>query len=342
MRGFLAFRQPLREVDARSMRSDRPSPLWLSEADVAALIDLREAIDVLERALHAEARGAAQNMVKTHVAWDGSTLHAIGATFPHAGFAGTKTWAHTQGGAAPLLILFDSHDGSVKAILEAFRLGQLRTGGISGVATRWLARPTADELALIGSGKQALMQAAAVAAVRPLRRVRVFSPTPAHRTECVARLRAEFDFAVDAADSVGEAVRDAPIITLVTRAKTAFLTPDMVARGGHINAVGAITPERAEFIPDLLARCSRVVADSVPAVRTLSRELMQYYGTGPRDWSDVVSLSTLVAQQQTRRVDADLTLFKAMGMGISDLALGIETYERAVRRNVGRRIGSES
>src|SRR5262249_62400284 len=92
--------------------------------------------------------------------------------FPADRVVGTKTWAHTTGGATPLLILFDAENGDLLAIVEAFVLGQLRTGGISGVATRWLAAPDADEMALIGTGKQAAPQLAAVAAVRRLRRGR--------------------------------------------------------------------------------------------------------------------------------------------------------------------------
>src|SRR5438874_167826 len=112
------------------------SPVWISEADVVAMMDIGDAISALEKGLLAEARGQAKNMVKTHVAWDdGSTLHAIGAVFPNDEFAGTKTWAHTKGGATPLLILFDSASGQLKAIIEAFALGQLRTASASSVAT---------------------------------------------------------------------------------------------------------------------------------------------------------------------------------------------------------------
>ena len=85
-------------------------------------------------------------MIKTHVEWGGSTLHAIGAVFPKMGICGTKTWTHTAGGATPLLILFDSDNGSLQAVIEAFALGQMRTAAASGVATRWLARPDADSL----------------------------------------------------------------------------------------------------------------------------------------------------------------------------------------------------
>src|SRR5262245_36796128 len=94
------------------------SPLWISEADVVAMMDIGDAIAALEKGLLTEARGEAKNMVKTHVAWgNGATLHAIGAVFPNQGFAGTKTWTHTPGGATPLLIMFDSETGSLKAII---------------------------------------------------------------------------------------------------------------------------------------------------------------------------------------------------------------------------------
>src|SRR5512144_1193586 len=94
-----------------------PSPiLWITEAEVTSLLSLPEAIDALERGLAMEATGAAQNMLKTHVAWNhGDTLHALGAVLERAGVVGTKTWAHTRQGAAPLLILFDGADGSLKA-----------------------------------------------------------------------------------------------------------------------------------------------------------------------------------------------------------------------------------
>src|SRR6266540_2399456 len=282
------------------------SPLWISEADVVSLMNLGEAINVLERGLLAEARGDAQNMVKTHATWDkGSTLHAIGAVFAKDGFAGTKTWAHTEGGATPLLILFDSDNGSLKAVIEAFALGQMRTGAATGVATRWLAAEGADELAIIGAGKQAITQVAAVVAVRPIKRIRVFGRDEERRAKFVARVKEELGI-------------------------------EMVGGGAHINAVGAITPERAEIARDTLERCSQVVVDTIPSAQKLSRELIEYFGAAASGWEPVKSLASVVAAGQPRAAGDDLTLFKSLGMGISDLALGIELYHRAARRGLGR------
>ena len=311
-------------------------PLWISEAEVVSMMDIAGAIDALEQGLMAEARNEAQNMIKTHVEWDGgSTLHAIGAVFPVAGFCGTKVWSHTKNGATPMLVLFDSNDGSLKAIIEAFALGQMRTAAACGVATRWLTEPTAEEFAMIGTGKQAISQVAAILAVRPIRRIRVFSPDEGRRNRFVERLRSEFELETVAASSVREAVEGASIITLATRAKDPILSADMVERGAHINSVGAIVPSRAEVTSDVLSRSSRIVTDSVPQARKLSRELIDFLGSDDARWKTVHPLSTIVSERFPRSEADDLTLFKSLGVGISDLSLGIQLYRDAVSSQRG-------
>jgi alanine dehydrogenase len=315
------------------------SALWISESDVVSMMDMGEAIEALETGLLAETRGDAQNMVKTHVEWgDGATLHAIGAVFPEAGYAGTKTWPHTKNGATPLLILFDSNSGALKAIIEAFALGQLRTAAASGVATRWLAPAEAHEFAIIGTGKQAIAQVGAVLAVRPIRRLRVFSPNAERRNQFVTLVREEFGVEVDEAASVREAVQGASIITLITRATEPILSADMVERGAHINSLGAIVPSRAEISSDVLARSTQIVTDSIPQAQKLSRELIQFLGLTPWSWNSVRSLASVVASRCARTDSDDLTLFKALGVGVSDLSLGIALYNRALALGLGYRI----
>src|SRR6266851_3651366 len=276
------------------------SPLWISEADVVAMMDIGDAITALKKGLLAEARGQAKNMVKTHVAWgDGSTLHAIGAVFAKEQFAGTKTWAHTKGGATPLLILFDSETGSLKAIIEAFALGQLRTASASGVATNLLAANDGDDFAMIGAGKQAITQVAAVLAVRSIKRIRVFGRNAERRAAFAERVKKEFDVETVAAGSIAEAVQSASIITTVTRATEPVINAAMLARGAHINAIGAIAPTRVEVTRDVLERCSQIVVDSLPQAQKLSRELVTYFGSPKEDgWKKVQSLADLIAGKQ--------------------------------------------
>ena len=314
------------------------SLLWISEADVVAMMDIGDAITALEKGLLTESRGDAWNMVKTHVAWgDGATLHAIGAVFPQEEFAGTKTWAHTAGGATPLLVLFDSETGSLKAIIEAFALGQLRTAAASGVATRLLAANGADDFAMIGAGKQAITQVAAVLAVRSIKRIRVFGRNAERREQFAARVKQEFEIETIAARSIAETVAGASIITVATRATEPILAAEMIARGAHINAIGAIVPSRAVIAGDVLDRCSPIVVDSVSQAQKLSRELIDFFGAADQEgWQRVSSLADLVAARESRGESNDLTLFKSLGMGISDLSLGIELYRKARAQGLGR------
>jgi alanine dehydrogenase len=309
-------------------------PLWITESDVVALLDLKDAIAALEDALRKEATGDAQNMTKTLLQYGKSNLHALGGKL--GDLVGTKTWTHTPGGTCPLLLLWSATDGSLVAVIEAFALGNMRTGGISGVAADWMAQPDARVFGLVGTGKQALAQAATMLAVRPIERLQVHSPRAESRQAFAAKAREELGIEVVECDSAAQACRGAQIVTLVTRASEPFLTAQMLEPGTHLNAVGAIAPDREEFAQDVFERATLVAVDNLPGVQQLSRELMTRYGG--RGWNGVTPLSRLIADGRRRSATDDVTLFKAMGMGISDLALGVELVQRARQRGIGRTI----
>ena len=233
-------------------------------------------------------------------------------------------------------MLFDTGDGRLLAVIEAFALGQLRTGAISGIATHRLARADAAVLGIVGAGRQAMAQVAAVVAARPIREVRVFSLHAESREALARRVQEELGVRAVAADGLEGATASADVVTLVTRATEPFLRDPHLAPGTHVNAVGAITLDRAEFDPALLGRCDVIACDSVSQARALSRELREHFGPDDAAWDPVRSLAELVAGGHTRPEHADLTLFKAMGTGIADVALGVHCYQRAVDEQVGR------
>src|SRR5689334_21890646 len=171
-----------------------PEPLlWITEQDVVSLVTLDDAIPALERGLRALGRNEAFNVPKALGAFaDGSSMHSLGSGAPGLGYVGYKNWVHTKRGATALYVLFNANDGSVAAVMEAAALGQIRTAAMTGVGTKWLAPRDADEMALIGTGMQSIMQVAAVNAVRPLRRVRVWSPTADMRKAFAAKLGSQF------------------------------------------------------------------------------------------------------------------------------------------------------
>ena len=317
------------------------APRWVSETNVVQLLDLGDAIEALTRGLMEEAAGSARNMDKTAAHWGtSSNMHAIGAVFEGADVFGTKTWGNTPAGSTPLLTLWNATTAKLCAIIEARALGQMRTAAMSAIATRAMSAEDADDLAIIGSGKQALTQVAAVAAVRRLRRVRVFSPTPEKRAAFAEKVRGAFPgIEVSVAENAARATQGASIITLITRAREPVLDSSMVARGAHVNAAGAITNERRELAQDLFPRAGLVAVDTLPATRALSAEFIDWYdGKCAGDWTPVQRIADIVAASRPRPADTDISLFKPMGMGISDVALGIEILRRAQTSGVGRAI----
>lgn len=305
------------------------STLWISESQVVAAIDLGDAVAALTRGFAEEGRGRAVAMDKTMIGFgDHATLHALGASFDADHLVATKTWAHTPGGADPQLLVFDANDGSLLSVIEAFALGQLRTAGTAALATERLARQDARRMAIIGTGKQALAQVAAVASVRRLSEVRCFSRDAAKRAQFAGRVADELGVPGSAMSSVDEAVEGADVITLVTRATEAVLRDDMVGPGVHVNAVGAIALDRREFEPSLLGRCEVVATDSLSQCMRLSSELRDFYGADPDGWASVETLGGIVAAGRERSSAGDITLFKGMGSGIEDLSLAREVLAR--------------
>lgn len=312
------------------------SAIWLSEDNVASLVTLNDTIGELEKGLRYLGQGKAFNIPKALGSLGPqASMHSLGSALTEAGYCGYKNWVNTPQGAKAVFVLFHAIEGRMLAILEANVLGQLRTSAMTGLGTKWLAPAHASDMAIIGTGRQALAQIAAVNAVRPLRRLRIWSPTPENREAFCDTVRSMFDFEVVEAPSLEQATDSAEIVTTVTRAREPFLSASVLAKGAHYNAVGAILPSNAEFHQDVFSRASAIAVDDVANTRKASREFMDYFDREGRDWNRVRPLGDLIANNESSAGEGDITLFKSMGMGISDLSVAALAYERARDAGLG-------
>jgi ornithine cyclodeaminase len=311
-------------------------PLWITEAEVTSLVNVPKAIEALERILPMEARDQARNMKKgVLMVTENDAMHVLGASVAGAGLCGFKTWVNIRGKSSTVVILFSTEDGTCQAVIEATALGQTRTAAMTGVGTKRLAPKGADEMAIIGTGKQALPQVAACAAVLPLKKLRIHSRTAENRERLAEAVRAQFDLDITLAKTVEEAVTDVPVITLVTNSTEPFLTSAMVGPGVHINAMGAIVLARSEFTTDIFPRCAVVAVDNLETIRNISSEFRAYFGEDEKKWAAVRPIGSVIEDNVTRPPGADLTLFKAMGMGLSDMALACDILAKAREQGFG-------
>ncbi len=287
--------------------------------DIDTIIDMPEAIDAVARLVLREFDGQAQNIPKTVATWPpASSAHALGAIDQVDGLVAFKVWINTPQGAAAILNLFDITTGSHVVSMEAGALGMYRTAAIAGLATRVMSDEGADDLALLGTGRQAFHQVLAVHAVRPLRRLRVWSPTENHREAFARRVQDDLGIAAEAASTVEEALAGAPLVTTICRASEPFVRADMLAPGAHVNAMGAILPQAAEIDASVLDGADVIAVDNVANAEANSRELREFVDG---DWSSVVTLGSLLAVGDGSVRGKGFSVFKGMGMGLSDLAV---------------------
>jgi ornithine cyclodeaminase/alanine dehydrogenase-like protein (mu-crystallin family) len=262
----------------------------------------------------------------------------MSAALPSSGLMGFKAYTHGATGARFWVTLFDAADGRPRALIEADWLGCLRTGAAAGIATRYLARRDAAVFTIIGVGHQALTQALAVAAVRPLREIRVFSRDAGHRAAFAEQLGATLDVPVRAMASLRDAIDGAEILTTITTAAQPIFPGEWLQAGQHLNVCGSNIPDRREVDGRTIARADQLVADDVEAARLEAGDLILAEREGQLSWGRVHSLRDLLAGTTGPRQPSDVTVFKSVGLAIEDVAAGAAVVQLAEARGVGTRL----
>jgi alanine dehydrogenase len=260
-------------------------------------------------------------------------LHYMAAGNPE--YFGLKAYSvNAKTGAHFEVLLYRSSDGMPLATLEANHLGQIRTGAASGVATKHLAREDASIAGIIGSGFQAETQLAAIATVRKLRDVRVWSRKPERRKQFAERCAAKFGLHVRAVDTARECVEGAHIIATATSSKEPVLDADWIAPGTHVNGAGSNWAERRELPAELVFdKAAIVTVDSVEVAKLESGDLLIPLRDKSRDTFPGVELADVIAGRIPGRVSGDqITVFKSNGLAVEDIAVAGHVYEEALRK----------
>jgi alanine dehydrogenase len=312
--------------------------LHLTEADVERMVDIRIAIDVCEQAFRHWADGEADNVPRTRAKGPGIILHSMSAAAPYLGLVGWKCYTTTGTGARFCLGLYDL-DGAMVALIEANKLGQLRTGAATGVAIQFMADPEAGELGLFGSGWQAQTQLAAAVAVRPIRLAHVYSRNETRRNNFAELMSRRLDIEVRPVDRPQEAAEDLPIVITATASREPVFDGNWLAEGSLVCAVGSNSLNRAEIDSAVIRRSDNIVCDSVKACENEAGDFAEALEKGIFDWSRAVNLSDVVAGRATGRNTRDsIALFKSVGLALEDVALGAKILELARAQNVGREL----
>lgn len=314
--------------------------LYLTEADVEKLLDMPAAIEAVEEAFRLLGEKKAQNQPRRRIIAGDSVLHFMAAGAPDLGSVGrgatgVKVYTSSKGGVRFTVMLYDN-DGTPLAVLQAGRLGQMRTGAASGVATRHLARPDCREVGILGTGWQARGQLLAVREVRPIERVRAFGRDPERCKAFCQEMENALGVPVEPAPSAEACARDADIVITATKAKDPVLFGGWLRPGVHVNAIGSNWENRRELDTPAVAACHRIAVDSLEVARREAGDLLLPAAEGALSWERVEELGDIVAGKRPgRESDAQITLFCSQGLALEDVAVARRVYERARAEGAG-------
>jgi alanine dehydrogenase len=308
-------------------------PLYLTESDVAELLTPADAVAAIEDCFRRMAAGAVENRPRYRLGLESGALAVMAASDLELGYAGAKVYAGFRGGARFVVLLFRADAPELAAVIEADKLGQLRTGAASAVAAKHLAREGATSLGLIGCGWQAESQLACMRAALPeLERVVAYC-----RTE--ESLRA---FCVEHGVEAGESHRDpagCDVVVTVTGSPDPVLRGEWLQPGALVCAVGANDGRRRELDNVVLERAAFVCCDSREDARLESADLIEPVEAGVLDWLEVHELQEVVGGEVAgRQSDEDVVVFKSNGLAAWDVAAAAAVVGRARAAGAGREL----
>lgn len=315
--------------------------LLLTRSEVASLLDPAALASELHRAFvaySAERSPAGRaRRVRASLRGPGSATVLFPGTLPGIPAYTVKVHAKFPGGDPAIrgvLCLHAEDSGDLLAVMDSTHLTAVRTGLAGALAAHELARRDADEVAIVGAGVQGRQQLRALAALRPLRRVRVYDVEARRAAEFAIDMAEETKLTVEPVGSLAPAVGGAGIVLCATWAREPFLFRATLAPGAHVTTLGADEPGKAEIAAEVL-RAALFVCDD----RQLAVEMGALGGVGLGSEVAAIELGEVLGGAHPGRTSAEqITVYGGVGLAFQDLVAAWRVYRAARERAVGRMI----
>ncbi len=327
--------------------------LLLSKSQVSSLLSMAESIEAVEKAFRELALGTATvpTRLSMSISEKQGWLGVMPAYLAKAGSLTSKIVTVYQNNATrygipnvlAAVVLNDVETGRVEAVMEGSQITAMRTGAVSGVATKYLARSNAHRLGIFGAGVQARKQFQAIKEVREIQSVLVFDTRNEVMREFITEATAQGDISASAANTPEEVVQGSDIIVTATTSATPVFNGHSIGPGTHVNAIGAFTPSSREVDSETIAS-SKIVVDSLDAALAEAGDIIIPMKEGVIQRENIwAQLGEIVSGKKAGRTSQEeKTLFKAVGLGIQDAAVAAVVFKKACRLGVGTRFDLDS
>ncbi len=314
--------------------------LYLGSDDVRALATREVLMDAARAAVRAERAGTVMMPPRLDVDLPTGFLRVMPAAMGDV--MGVKVMTLVKGlGNRYLLLLYNQPTGDLVALLDASEITRLRTAATTALAGEMLAPGGVAQLGLLGSGFEAESHLRLLARVWPLEHATVYSPTPERRQSFAARMSEELGVSVNAVDRPEDAVREAKVSVLATKATVPVVDGSAFPPEAVVLSIGSTRPDLRELDRSALGRACALLVDDARQVRLESGDVIDALGCGALTDDRIVSMAALDGDAQRPRADGtrDLLAFKSAGTAVQDLALAGSLLEAARAGGRGRDLG---
>ncbi len=311
--------------------------IFLREADVEKLVTMKMALEAVEQAFRLQGENRTDNAPRRRSRLGSGFLHVMSASLPSLGLAGLKSYTSIGGKTRFHVLLYGTQDeGELLAVIEADRLGQMRTGAASGLATKYMSRPESSRVGIFGTGWQARAQILAMCAVRPIKTVLAYGRDVERREKFCKEMSDILGIGVYPATVPEEAVKDMDIVITATTSKEPVFKGEWLPKGAHVNAIGSNHVSKQEIDVETVRRTACVVVDCAEQARIESGDLARAAEAEAFYWEDARELGLVVTGEFPGREDVgEITLFESQGIALEDVALAGKIYQAALKAKLG-------
>jgi ornithine cyclodeaminase/alanine dehydrogenase len=302
--------------------------LFLSDVDVERFLTMHEAIEAVEKAFKELSEGTAVLLPRTTLMLENGSISQMSACLKKMKIATTKIFGifpdNVKYGlptTVATLLVNDLKTGKVIAVMDAAYLTAIRTGAVSGVATKYLARKDATIVGIIGCGAQGRTQALAMKEVREVEKIKVYDAVPNRKREFAEEMSKKLGIDITPVDSAEEATRNCDIIITATTSSEPVIKAEWLTSGTHINAIGSYYPHTRELDTKTIVK-AKVVVDLKEAALQEAGDIIIPIKEGAITTGHIYAeLSEVVSGKKAGRVDdREITVFKTVGLAIQDAA----------------------
>lgn len=312
--------------------------LWLGEDEVETALsnNAAELISALESLYLGNQ--VWQSSPRTRLVSPNSSFQYMGATVPGQKIMGLKAYAAGRGsGMEGAVMLYDSERSELLSVMSCDSLGRWRTGAATALVAKYFSPRKEISLGLIGTGKQALTQLGAMAALGQLSSVLAYSPNQERCRKFSQNASEKFGIEVTSAESAQRVAENSNVISTVTPAKEIVLESSWIQASCLINAVGANRSDQQELEPEILRSADLIIVDDYQQARLECGDLIKAVELGRVSWDQVVSLKAALTHFRSDGKDG-VTVFESQGVAVWDVVAANVAYSKCKEMGLGTKV----